>query len=664
MRILYIDVDTLRPDHLGCYGYPRPTSPAIDSVARAGVRFDQVYCSDAPCLPSRTALFCGRYGIHTGVVDHAGIAADFFPEGPARGFRSTLGETNWMQCLRKQGLRTVTISPFGDRHCAWWFYAGFLEIINSGKYGGEIATDVEPLVLDWLNRNGAADHWFLHVNLWDPHNPYRTPDTYGHPFQDKLPPLWLTEQIRRRHWQGAGPESAQDAAEFQEVARTGYPHSWESFPRQPVQMSSMRQVRRLFDGYDVGIRYADDAVGRILATLQKQGVYDETAVIISSDHGENLGELNIYGAHMTADEATCRVPLIIRWPGVTDALAGGVFQALHCHLDLAATVVQFVGGDVPPWWDSVGFGNSLRQGRNTGRDYLVLSNLAGVCQRTVRFDHYLAIRSYHDGYHGFPDWMLFDVRADPHLQQDLAPRRAELVDRAARLLDQWLGDVLRSATHAQDPLWTVLHAGGPEHTRGYLPAYLQRLRATGRRQWAEKLERIHLREAAQISPQRAKSERGMFTVMRCGFLLTPSEPLMNRGLGGLHHDGGVACRNYSAFRLSGAWSWRLQSSALSSDKFPVGERAPDSPPNSQHWPSGRWRRFAHGDPVNSGGRATRTLSGDKTLGEPDAQIPSHRSPWRRDIQSDCGPSPRRPIQRPGRYAGGTSQRGYKHQRQF
>ncbi len=96
----------------------------------------------------------------------------------------------------------------------------------------------------------------------------------------------------------------------------------------------------------------------------------------------------------------------------------------------------------------------------------------------------------------------------------------------------------------------------------------------------------------------------MFTVMRCGFLLTPSEPLMNRGLGGLHHDGGVACRNYSAFRLSGAWSWRLQSSALSSDKFPVGERAPDSPPNPQHWPSGRWRRFAHGDPVNSGGRAT------------------------------------------------------------
>ena len=56
MRILYLDLDTMRPDHLGCYGYHRNTSPNIDRIAAQGVRFTNYYCTDAPCLPSRTAL--------------------------------------------------------------------------------------------------------------------------------------------------------------------------------------------------------------------------------------------------------------------------------------------------------------------------------------------------------------------------------------------------------------------------------------------------------------------------------------------------------------------------------------------------------------------------------------------------------------------------------
>ena len=59
MRILYIDIDTLRPDHLGCYGYHRGTSPSIDRLAADGVRFENCYVSDAPCLPSRAALYSG-----------------------------------------------------------------------------------------------------------------------------------------------------------------------------------------------------------------------------------------------------------------------------------------------------------------------------------------------------------------------------------------------------------------------------------------------------------------------------------------------------------------------------------------------------------------------------------------------------------------------------
>ena len=69
MRVLILDLDTLRPDHLGCYGYHRETSPNLDRIASEGVRFNSYFCPDAPCLPSRSALLTGQFGIHTGIIN-------------------------------------------------------------------------------------------------------------------------------------------------------------------------------------------------------------------------------------------------------------------------------------------------------------------------------------------------------------------------------------------------------------------------------------------------------------------------------------------------------------------------------------------------------------------------------------------------------------------
>ncbi|MBO0703587.1 MAG: sulfatase-like hydrolase/transferase, partial [Candidatus Dormibacteraeota bacterium] len=169
MRALYIDIDSLRPDHLGCYGYARDTSPNIDRIASEGVRFTEMWVSDVPCLPSRTALWSGRFGFHTGVVNHGGTAAQPFVEGPARGNRDLFGRTGWMRLLRDRGLRTATVSSFGERHSAWHWYAGYQEVLNPGEGGLETADQVNRLALDWLRRHGDQDGWFLHVNYWDPH---------------------------------------------------------------------------------------------------------------------------------------------------------------------------------------------------------------------------------------------------------------------------------------------------------------------------------------------------------------------------------------------------------------------------------------------------------------------------------------------------------------
>jgi arylsulfatase A-like enzyme len=487
MRILYIDIDTLRPDHLGCYGYHRNTSPHIDVLARQGVLFENCYNTDAPCLPSRTALWSGRCGFHTGVVGHGGTAADPFVEGASRGFRDILDATSWMSALRRAGFHTVTVSPFAERHGAWHWYAGYKEMYNPGKGGMEIADDVTPLALEWIRRNARSDNWFLHVNYWDPHTPYRTPLAFGNPFTDDLLPNWLTEEVRQRGWDGFGPHSPQE------------PYGWggetfyQQYPRIPAQLDAMQAVRQWIDGYDVGIRYTDEHAGRLLNALADARVLDETAIMISSDHGENQGELNVWGDHQTADQATCRVPLIVRWPGLNSVPR--VDRALHYHYDWAATLIELAGGQVPANWDGRPFSAAFREGREQGREYLVVSQNAWSCQRSVRLNDagkpYLCLRTYHDGYKQLEPVMLFNLAEDPHEQHDLAFERPGLVNQAMGMLSEWYHQMATTSRHNQDPMMTVLREGGPFHTRGHLPAYLERLQATDRAQHAERLAARH-----------------------------------------------------------------------------------------------------------------------------------------------------------------------------
>ena len=486
MRILYVDIDTLRADHLGCHGYLRDTSPNIDRIAAEGLRCERCYVSDSPCLPSRTALFSGRFGIHNGVVSHGGTAADFFIEGRDRGFVSRLFGSSWPGRMRRAGLRTVSVSSFAERHSAYHWYAGFNEVYNCGMFGMEQAHDVAPLALDWLERNGRSDDWFLHFHMWDPHTPYRAPAAYGEPFAGQDHPDWITEEVRQKHWQGVGPHSAREVIGFdiQEPWRTRY-------PRQPLEIDSIDAVRRMFDGYDTGIRYADDHVGRLLNKLADLGVLDETVILVSSDHGETLGELNIYCDHHLADEHTNHVPCILRWPGLDGASGGRVDGALHYQVDVAATVLELLDLKVPDNWDGRSFAQALREGREEGRESVIVSHGAWTCQRSVRFDRYLCSRSYHDGYHGLPEVMLFDLEDDPHEQNDLAPERPDLVGRGMAELETWHGRMMSDHPNGTDPMWTVLREGGPWHARGHLTQYAERLAATGRGEWAERLLKAH-----------------------------------------------------------------------------------------------------------------------------------------------------------------------------
>lgn len=490
MRLLYIDIDSLRLDHLGCYGYNRNTSPNIDLLAQDGVRFSNVYVSDAPCLPSRTALWSGRTGFHTGVVSHGGVAAQPFSQRPDQGDRENdFARTGWLRALADLGMKTATVSPFAQRHSAWHWYAGYNEIYNTGKYGDEIADDIVPVALDWLDRNGRHENWFLHVNLWDPHTPFRTPAAFGNPFAGQPLPAWLTEEVQQRSWDGFGPHSPQEPNWFWGKINP-------RFPRQPDLIDSMDAVRQWLDGYNTGIYYADTWIGKLIDQLKALGIYEETIIVVSADHGENIGELNVWGDHQTADHITCNIPLIIRYPGVSPT--GRVDTALHYHFDWAATIIELLGGTIPNNWDGRSFAPAFQAGQQSGRDFIVTSQGAWACQRGVRFqyagDNYLCLRTYHDGYKELEPLMLFNLNDDFHLQHDLAPQKPAIVDRAMSLLESWYSQQMATSQYNVDPLMTVIREGGPFYTRGYLPRYIERLNATGRSHHAQRLASIHPNE--------------------------------------------------------------------------------------------------------------------------------------------------------------------------
>ena len=492
MRILYIDIDSQRPDHLGCYGYHRNTSPNIDAIAEHAVRFDNLYISDAPCLPSRTALFSGRFGYKTGVVNHGGVASQPFIEGINRSHQDNFYRHGWMNALRKLGYSTTTISSFGERHAAWHWYAGFNEIINPGRRGLEDAQTIGNHAMDWLSRNGVRDNWFLHVNFWDPHTPYRTPLDFGNPFENEPIAEWLTEDVRQKCWDGYGPHSAQDVHGF------GTEDYWKDYPRLLPALDSMDAVKQWIDGYDIGIRYMDDYVGRIINNLSDLNVLDETIIIISADHGENQGELNVWGDHQTADSITCRVPLIIKFPELTETPR--VDSALHYHFDWAATLIELLGGEVPEIWDGKSFAEAFKSGEESGRDHLIMSQGTWACQRAVRYQDYLYLYTYHDGFKDLPEQMLFNVQDDPHLQNNLAPDAINTeqtnfltvkVQRCLTLLKVWESQMKEESPTGIDPMDTVIEEGGPVYIRGELENYVQRLRDTRRAHHAEALLERH-----------------------------------------------------------------------------------------------------------------------------------------------------------------------------
>jgi arylsulfatase A-like enzyme len=323
MRIIYCDVDTLRPDHLEPYGYGRRITPNLRELAERGVVFDHYYASDSPCAPARAAWTTQQFGLVTGAIGNAGEAAQLrttrgrapFVDNPYP-YAPFLGE------YLSRKLWTTSISCFPPRHEAYWWVGNFREWIRPSLSLGddEDAATVNRVAFEWLCRHADQDDWFLHLHYWDSHTPY----TVGREWVERAeaagpPPDWPDEAAVAAHQTVYGPHTAQDLYEDGGAWRVPPPRS----PR-PATMPDAIRTRedavRLITGYDAAIMYWDYHFGQLLNLLSDLHRLEDTAVIVSADHGECLGEHGVYGDHPLATEAVHHIPLIIYWPGLTDRL--------------------------------------------------------------------------------------------------------------------------------------------------------------------------------------------------------------------------------------------------------------------------------------------------------------------------------------------------------
>jgi len=200
-------------------------------------------------------------------------------------------------------------------------------------------------------------------------------------------------------------------------------------------------------------------------------------VIITSDHGENLGELGLYAEHATADEMTCRIPMIVKWEGGAKGIAD---DSLRANVDLLPTLADLFEQKPFHRWDGLSFAEAVKGAAPAeSRDCVVLTQGAHVVQRSARFGQYLYMRTIHGGYHLFDEEMLFDIERDPHEQRNIAAERPDLCLQAMGMIANWQYAEMKKHKIDTDPLFTA-YIDMPCHCRGQLPAYIERLKKTGR----------------------------------------------------------------------------------------------------------------------------------------------------------------------------------------
>lgn len=348
-NILFLISDDLN-DYLGSYGDPRAVTPNLDRLADEGVRFDRAYCTFPLCGPSRNSMLTGLYPNSTGIFNNSQIFRQTIPNQPSLSqlfrqngyFAARLGKLYHYNVPRSVGTNghddpaswELEINPAGvdileEEPSIFSMIPGRFGAVLSwyaSPHADEEHTDgMLATEADWVLERCARRPerpFFLAVGFYRPHTPYVAPENpyFGY-YPEEAMPLF--------------PISAEDQADLPEAALM----SRRSFEDRLTD--DLR--RKAVQAYYASISFMDAQVGRVLESLERHGLAENTIIVFTSDHGYHMGEHGLWQKRSLFEEST-RVPLLMVVPGMK---GGQVVPAPVSQIDLFPTLTELCGLQAP-----------------------------------------------------------------------------------------------------------------------------------------------------------------------------------------------------------------------------------------------------------------------------------------------------------------------------
>lgn len=400
LNVLFLFPDQMRAQAMGCMGNPDVKTPHLDRLAAEGLLFRNHFANTPVCCPARANILTGKYAHANGMT--------------ANDFRLRESETTLAELYREAGYRTGFIGkwhldggkrqpgwvPPGERRQGFEFWAA--NQVSHAHFDTHYFRDTdEPIPIEtfepeaWVDlgieflRETANDRrpFFLTVQMGPPHDPYLAPERH----MEMYDPQAITLR----------PNFDGDASD-----RDLEPNPYAATPG-----------RKEIAAYYAMVTAVDEQVGRILGELDRLGLRESTAVVVSSDHGDMLGS---HGMRLKRKpwEESIRVPGIVRAPG---AAPGRVTDALFSHVDIAPTLLSLCGLETPEAMQGADLSPVIRGEAESGPESAYFQIFgpfhAGGVEfgwRGVRTERYMYARKRDE------PWVLYDLKEDPYELKNLA----------------------------------------------------------------------------------------------------------------------------------------------------------------------------------------------------------------------------------------------------
>ena len=301
-NMLLIVIDTLRADRMGAYANPRGNSENLDAIAAEGVTFERAIAQSPWTQPSMASLFCSRYPSVHQVLDYRkAFNATFKGAEKVAVFNDSF--VTLAEALRENGYVTSGFVANSFLLREYGFAQGFEHFDSTFADSRTPGSVVNDSAMSWLGRHDSGKPFFVYLHYMDVHGPYNA----GPQFLDSL--LDEVEQL---------PEKRKLTND--QIRRLGYLRELADFHTNPARHERLSQYREYWEArYDAGIRQVDFHVGNLRARLEDAGLWDDTLVIVTSDHGEELCEHDLWEHGLSVHHTELHVPLIVYWKGRVSA---------------------------------------------------------------------------------------------------------------------------------------------------------------------------------------------------------------------------------------------------------------------------------------------------------------------------------------------------------